>query len=630
VVQLVDHWTVDPALFGVALAAQLASAWFVIGGRADRVKLANSVTLALMLLVVARFAAQGAHVLYTFGHIAGAVARKSISESVLLLPWLLAWPAWQSAPWRRSDAWVLLGLLPLLGILRGYPEIVDGWDEEKAQSAALDIADALRGRGEGAVTFPELPEGLLVLLTPFSAGVPKDTLCASPETLAEVAASLPPPAAGETVLVDVAARRLPMGWLVQGTDAGDVGCPKSPRSRKPNRVPVYPGWSVDYAELGGLRFRSAAANPGAARVVQQGWTQAPELSEAALEDAARAGAKHLMHGMSPEGKFTYLVKGPSGKAGPGYNFPRHAGTSWFLARAGAALDDAEIRAAADRAITWMGERGGVASDGRRWVEDPSRKDGRAWIGTTALAVMAGVTQGGHGDLLDGWVQQLIGSVDEGGHVCGEMLVSDTSFDCAGTSAYGQGQTMLGLAIALRGMGDAVPDGTGAALDRTLKYLGDGTYVGSAEPHVVGDEHWMCLVAHALNDVRSPQHPGVRAAHTICEAYLRDSATFEPSRDGVRPHGASGGGVNEAISAHAWDTGSDKWRSMALAWADGFLALQYQPSDAPLLGGPEALVGGFRSTMNELDVQIDTVQHVGCSLLTSLALLRGEAGPGLLP
>ena len=92
----------------------------------------------------------------------------------------------------------------------------------------------------------------------------------------------------------------------------------------------------------------------------------------------------------------------------------------------------------------------------------------------------------------------------------------------------------------------------------------------------------------------------------------------------------GGGAAEALVARAWDTGRADLRDAAIGWARAFLAAQYRPADAPLLGRPEALIGGFRDAVGDLDVQIDTVQHVGGALLGVEALLSDRARPGSLP
>jgi hypothetical protein len=73
-----------------------------------------------------------------------------------------------------------------------------------------------------------------------------------------------------------------------------------------------------------------------------------------------------------------------------------------------------------------------------------------------------------------------------------------------------------------------------------------------------------------------------------------------------------------------------WRELALSYGWLFVRNAYRAADAPFLGKPMTLLGGFRDSYGELDVQVDSVQHVGCALLGVEALLRGEARPGDLP
>jgi hypothetical protein len=86
-------------------------------------------------------------------------------------------------------------------------------------------------------------------------------------------------------------------------------------------------------------------------------------------------------------------------------------------------------------------------------------------------------------------------------------------------------------------------------------------------------------------------------------------------------------VAEAFVARAWDYGEP---ARALPWGRHLLRQQYRPADAPLLGRPERLLGGFRDGPTDLDVQIDSVQHIGSALLGVEALLSGRARPGSLP
>jgi hypothetical protein len=96
------------------------------------------------------------------------------------------------------------------------------------------------------------------------------------------------------------------------------------RARFSRRVPAQlPAYSVTRASLGPLD-------------VQRG---------------VRLAGKHLARGVSERGRFRYLIDAGSGKTLLGYDWPRHAGASYFLVQA-AALNpgDDELRRAALRAL----------------------------------------------------------------------------------------------------------------------------------------------------------------------------------------------------------------------------------------------------------------------------------------
>ncbi len=353
------------------------------------------------------------------------------------------------------------------------------------------------------------------------------------------------------------------------------------------------------------------------------WAPGPDTFDTTSVDTTiGAAVAHLARGMSADGRFTYIVKGPSGAPGAGYNYPRHAGTSWFLARAWAATGDVVAATAADAALAHLGAMSDHTDDGRAYVRDPARTDGKVWIGTTALGALALTVRRSDDALLLAYVRQLAASVDDTGSVRGDMTVVGGGFPDQAANAYGQGQVMLALAAAERA---GRTEGS-AALDRAVRHLESGAYLGSANPVATGDEHWTCLAARAIRDVR-----GVAAGTGICAAYVASERWSAPvDGAGLVPATGPGAGAAEALVAHAWDTRDPALIEAALAWGRVFLAAQYRAADAPLLGRPEALLGGFRDSVGVLDVQIDAVQHIGCALLGAEALLTGRARPGSLP
>ena len=116
---------------------------------------------------------------------------------------------------------------------------------------------------------------------------------------------------------------------------------------------LTPEWRVSQPkerEGAPARFESAVADAAGGRPLMAGW-QAPEaVTPESLRAAALAGARHIIANQATDGRFTYVVKGPSGRPGRGYNLPRHAGTAWFLARVAARTGDPEVQEGARRAV----------------------------------------------------------------------------------------------------------------------------------------------------------------------------------------------------------------------------------------------------------------------------------------
>lgn len=621
----------DGILLGVASAAQLASVAFP--GRQPLYARLNLATLLVVTLAYARFVAQGLHVYFTFGQMAGDVALGAILSGFLALPWLFAVAAVASWPWRRAAPLFALALLPLLDAARPYPLWLDGFGETDAHALAGEVAGAVwGGLSGGEVALPAVDEHLLVVVTPWSDGKPQKSVCASGNELSALVAQLARPAGRGAVVVDIPWRHLPAGWLSPGRDAPfHKPCPQSPATlarSMPNR-PVMVGWTITGTELPALRFASAMASDAGVVDLDAGWARGADLSSDAIREAVRAGAHHLMHGMNEQGRFSYIVKGPGGEIDKGYNYPRHAGTTWFLARAAAALGDEEIGAAADKALDHLVAITTRREDGAWFIDDPMRKDKLVWVGTTGLATAAASLRPKHRDTMIGWAKHVALGVDELGQVRNEANDEDGDYNPSDYSAYAQGQGMLALAVTVRALGEDAPADVRAALDRSMALLVSGRYLGSTHPMVVGDEHWTCITAHALADVYGLADDGVLAAQAICKSYLTQYRVV-PSPDGWRIHVGGGGGIAEAIIADAYDTHDARSRALGEGYAAVILRSQFLPQDAPLLGGPEALTGGFRQAVGNLNVQIDVVQHASSALLSWLAVMEDKDSPGFLP
>ncbi len=609
---------IDAGLLAVGGLAQLAA----LARRPRLEPWLHLVSLACVIAVYARFGAIALHVQRVFGPLTGQQAVQTFGASLAALPWLVFFPAARLGmhPPRRATVGAAL-LLPLaiLPLAEGF----GGLHLTDRRDAAAGIAGALFDRWSGGdAPLPQVAPGTPIRVTVLRRGVAEPARTFDDAPASAVPSGRPTP--GDALLVDVGEGPLPRSFVRPGSDAGVGARSASPRivARTVRRTEVLPGLRVPVAGGVTWRFASAVASETGIVLLDRGWSPGPTVVDGPTIDAAlHAAAAHLARGLRPDGRFTYIVTGPSGAAGTGYNYPRHAGTAWFLARVWAATGDEIAGVATDRALAHLLATSGHTADGRAYVLDPDRTDGKSWIGTTALAALALSVRGTHPEDLTAYVRQIAASVDATGKVRGDMGVRDGSFPEQPANAYGQGQAVLALAVAERAGVFAGKD----ALDRAIRYLDSG-YLSTPAPAFVGDEHWMCLAARAIRDVR-----GRDTGAGICAAYTAEERWNAPAPGGGLPPAAGpGGGAAEALVARAWDTKDPALTQAAVDWARHFLTVQYRPADAPLLGIPEALVGGFRDGVGDLDVQIDAVQHIGSALLGVEALLAGRARPGSLP
>lgn len=638
-VWLGSRWWPATTVAVICAALQVVGGLALLTGRSPVwARRASAASLIGAAALVGGFAQGAAVIAGRFGAEAQDLALATFGGAMAAMPWLIGFPLWQvlasgrpgPQPPKVAGLALLAGGLCAGGVaLRSQP--AQAWS---AQPDAVSAVAAARTRWLGGLDAP-IPQGegpATVLLTPWSAGQAGETARGDgPDLHAAVEAALaklPAPAGPEAALVlDVARTRhegkvalMPgeSGWL-------SAAAGRSPtaiwRPRAVQRVPALPLSTVPGVELHGdaTRFDSALADASGARPLKQGWSVPPALSASSARDAALAGARMLMHHQDEQGRFAYVVGGPSGEEQGGYNFPRHAGATWFLARVAARTGDTEVREAAHRGVEYMVANTTELSGGRAYVRDPTRKDKKVWVGTTALAVLAAVSA--EHPVADRWGRFVADSVGPDGMVRGELDLATQVFPPQDRNPYGQGQTLLALAALVRGGHTDFRD----ALDRASAAV-EGPYApGAAGRLVVLDEHWACLAALAVRDVT-----GAAAGWELCRAYTANASTDTPL-PGSALHLSSGaaGGLAEAVVAAAVLDPEGPWRERALAFGELFLASAYRAEDAALLGKPEALIGGFRDGPGDWDVRMDAVQHIGCALLGVEALLS-SAQPGSLP
>jgi hypothetical protein len=631
---LAPRWMPAAAIAGVCAAAQLIGAvgWFTV-----RLRLAQWMALVSLsggLVLIGLYVQAAAHILSSFGADARNAGMESIGGVLVAVPWALAVPAAQAIAafrWRTLPSAALALLVPIAaGAIANRPLRV--WDPDPPVAEALRGADA-RWRGDAGAAIPSGAGPARVLLTVWSGGKPlatergegTDLAAAIGAALAKLA---PPDGSDQALVLDVALLTRRPGSVARAgasgrfTKNGGISPSVAWRPSGIRQVEKLPGWRVPMLKAEGapVEFRSAVAAGGAVTLVEDGWAATPELTAENVLDATLAAGRMIVHNQEEDGRYAYRVDGPSGEVEKGYNYPRHAGATWFLARLAQRTGDPEITAGAQRGLQYMAERSETLADGRLAVKDPSRNDGKIWVGTTALATMAAVAAGDRAHA-ESWGAFVASSVDERGAVRGELDVKSETFPEQPLNSYGQGQVALALAQLVRA---GHPNARDAAR-RAFAYIDGGYAPGAAGRLLSLDEHWLCLAALAGRDLTT-EAPG------LCRAYIENSGMGRRPDPGSTLLPASGpaGGFAEAVVASAYLFPNGPYRDLALRYGWLFLRSSYKVADSPFLGRPDSLLGGFRDSLAELDVQVDSVQHIGCALLGIESLLTGDAAPGSLP
>ncbi len=633
-------WTVAGLLAGGVALIQLLYGGALLLGRAPRVaRLVAALTLAGAAALAAMYLQAAFFIAASYGAEAKDVAMNGLGTALLALPWLIGASLWQLFAGREQGGPAgpaALGLTLLAGgmgwgggALASQPS--QTWPAQPSRAEAARVAFA-RWTGQGAADALPVGDGAAtVLLTPWLDGRPGTSIRGDGADLgAAVQAALdglPAPDGARPALVLDVARAVWPGTQPLGPQTGalseDSG--RSPttlwRPKQVERAEIRPGIRAPMVTIEGdaTRFDSVLVDAEGPRALVHGWTPAPALTAEVAREAALAGGRMLVRHQDSLGRYAYIVAGPSGKELGGYNFPRHAGVTWFLARLAERTEAPDVIASVALGLSYLERSSTVAPVGGSYVRDPSRPDRKVWVGTTALAALAAVSA--KHPMAVSWGRFVAASVDAEGQVRGDLDLDLGAFPPQPLNTYGQGQAMLALASLVR----AGHTEFEAPLLRAQRYV-EGDYArGAAGRLIVLDEHWACLAALAGREAT-----GQTAGWEICRAYVHDAALLTPTA-GSSVHLSTGaaGGLAEAVVAAAFlDTGGP-WAERALAYAQLFVRSAYEPGDAPLLERPEALLGGFRDSAADWDVRMDAVQHIGCALLGAEAILTARA-PGSLP
>ena len=387
------------------------------------------------------------------------------------------------------------------------------------------------------------------------------------------------------------------------------------------------------------RVRVVRGVPGTSRLR----APSPEsLSDEDVRDGAVAMARYLARGVDEQGRFRYLVDAPSNQSHPGYDWPRHAGATYFLAQAAALTADGDLRFATLRAAGLLRDHATVHCGEHRCIGDETTVE----VGSTALAVLAFVeitrTKLDEGYALA--LPELTAFLRSQQRADGELM---HAYDRVGRRPidvqflYFSGEAAFALSRAHALSSD--PRDLEAAT-RLLAYLVGPGWDFFGGRYYRGEEHWTCQAMDDLWDrVPSP------SALDFClswQAYGR-ALMYGPGDTLYDADGAYG--VGPLLAPHLTPAGSraeagvatleaamragrppaelealrqEMRRSLALLLRQQLDAAESSP-DAHLFVDRDAVEGAMPGSQVDWQLRIDYDQHAGCALLRWLQIHPNE-------
>jgi hypothetical protein len=367
--------------------------------------------------------------------------------------------------------------------------------------------------------------------------------------------------------------------------------------------------------------------------VEPGWSHVDErsLSPDIVRGAALDAAHYLARNIREDGHFRYLVDGTSGKDLVGYDWPRHAGATYFLAQAADHFHDAEVAAACLRAASFMRDHAVSRCGDDACVGTESRVD----LGSSALGLLAFVEIVRTGldptytDLVVRLAHFLRGQERPDGEFMHEYDRSqarpvDVQY------VYYSGEATLALS---RAYGLAKDPADLGAASRGLAHLVGPAWRFFGDRYYFGEEHWTC---QAMADLWA--YGKNLTALDFCVRWQSYNRRLQ-YREGETPYDAAGAiGVGsfmtprltpvasrceagvatldvllrEHLSARdfvAQDLDLQQRRALAL-----LVRRQLRPGPVAILANPESVYGAMPGSEVDLALRIDYAQHAGSAML----------------
>ncbi|MBX3204354.1 MAG: hypothetical protein KF764_04760 [Labilithrix sp.] len=397
---------------------------------------------------------------------------------------------------------------------------------------------------------------------------------------------------------------------------------------------------AERAKLTRVRFDRRAvtnaprANANAASASAPRVTEANLTREVVLRGVREAGM-HLARAVDEDGRFRYMIDASTNATLPGYNWPRHSGSTFFLAQAASVLDEPFVRYATLRAAARLrDEMMRECGDHRCVCED----DAIAEIGSSALALIAFTEVVGTG--ADGGyrpaIAQLAAFLRSQQRADGEF---QHQYDRATKRPidvqflYFSGEATLALARAHRVTGD--PADLEAARRGLARLSGSGwSFFGSR--YYFSEEHWTCQAVAELWD-RAPDEDALAFCarwHEYQRRLQQDADETPFDADGafglgplvsprVTPASSRGEAagalldvlVRERLAGRGARNDElvlvDRELRRALAFV---LRNQFNPGPSHLFADPVAVRGAVPGSPVDWQLRIDYAQHAGSMMV----------------
>lgn len=359
-----------------------------------------------------------------------------------------------------------------------------------------------------------------------------------------------------------------------------------------------------------------------------------------LEQAARDGMGFVLRHQHASGRFTYIYDAHEDREVEGvrYSLARHAGTTFFLARAARQLQSPQARAGALHALDFVRQHAltTCGSPERLCVE----QRGRVEFGGSALTALACAELLQSGDepsvrsMLSGLLAFLRAQQRSDGEMMHEYsLEHQQPVDVQ--RMYYSGEAALALLTGYEQLRDP-RDLQGAS--QLMTHLTGAGWSFFGARYYYGEEHWTCQAV-----AKAAAHMPVDAALDFCVRWGRWQERLQ-YRGATTPWDVSGAfGVGPVLlprvttAASRVEALAPIYRVLAPRGRDMrstrqlierslslLLRMRWAPGPAHLFARPSAAHGGMPSTAAELRSRVDMVQHAGSALLVWAEALRAEA------